>query len=204
MNNHSGSRVCSLPFPNHVHDLNTCCGYSYPQNYHFFDTQWQKLYSDKGIFLESKSFFVNWIKSRILIAFFGLYFLSIIWLIYIPLLLFDISIYDHFLPTFFGDTSTFGIYLLSCPTQFRDHAVLRLHYYAIIPPLILIMLIINEVPPPRVNKAIEVGGGKGVHLPIYPWKGEVAHIMGANMDLAINDNEWETCYFWQILSFWLW
>ena len=54
------------------------------------------------------------------------------------------------------------------------------------------MLIINEVPPPRVNKAIEVGGGKGVHLPIYPWKGEVAHIMGANMDLSINDNEPET------------
>ena len=104
-------------------------------------------------------------------------------------MVFDISIYDHFLPTFFGDTSTFGIYLLSCPTQFRDHAVLWLHYYAIIPPLILIMLIINEVPPPRVNKAIEVGGGKGVHLPIYPWRGKVAHIMGANMDLSINDNE---------------
>ena len=51
------------------------------------------------------------------------------------------------------------------------------------------MLIINEVPPPRVNKAIEVGGGKGVHLPIYPWKGKVAHIMGVNMDLSINDNE---------------
>ena len=54
------------------------------------------------------------------------------------------------------------------------------------------MLIINEVPPPRVNKAIEVGGGNGVHLPKYPWKGEVAHIMGANMDLSINDNERET------------
>ena len=103
--------------------------------------------------------------------------------------MFDISIYDHFLPTFFGDTSTFGIYLLLPPPEFRDHAVLRLHYYAIIPPLILIMLIINEVPPPRVNKAIEVGGGKGVHLPIYPWKGEVAHIIGANMDLSSNDNE---------------
>ena len=62
-------------------------------------------------------------------------------------------------------------FICSCPTQFRDHVVLRLHYYAIIPPLILIMLIINEVPPPRVNKAIEVGGGKGVSPSNIPLEG---------------------------------
>ena len=59
-------------------------------------TQWQKLYSDKGIFFWNVIFLRIGIKSIVLIAFFGLYFLSnsIIWLIYIQLLLFDISIWS--------------------------------------------------------------------------------------------------------------
>ena len=51
-------------------------------------------------------------------------------------------------------------FICSCP-HFPDHVLPRLHYYAIIPRLILIMVIINDCPPPRVNKATEVRGGKG-------------------------------------------
>ena len=94
MNNLSGSRVYSLPFPNHAHDPNTCCGYSYPQNYYFFDTQWQKLYSDKGNFFGIEITFCELNKIHNSYRFFVIYFLSIIWLIYIPLLVFDISIWS--------------------------------------------------------------------------------------------------------------
>ena len=67
-------------------------------------------------------------------------------------------------------------FICSCP-HFPDHVLPRLHYYAIIPRLILIMVIINDCPPPRVNKATEVRGGKGgLDLPPLFWTGKHTHL----------------------------